>query len=66
MSIPQLRWWFFKKRQAQSESLPPTQSTLKAAILRAHFQTMTWMQASIADQNLLPPEQYGYQIEGNM
>ena len=53
MSIPQLRWWFFKKWQAQSESLPPNQSTLKAAILRAHFQTMTWMQASTRTSYLL-------------
>ena len=66
MSIPQLRWWLFKKRQAQSENLPPTQSTLKSAILRAHYQTMTWIKANNADQNLPPPEQYVYQIEGNI
>ena len=65
MSIPQLRWWLFKKRQAQSENLPPTQSTLKSAILRAHYQTMTWIMANSADQNLPPPDQYGYQIDGN-
>lgn len=31
-----VRWWLFKKNQAESESLPPTQSALFERIKRAH------------------------------
>ena len=35
-SLKDLRWWLFKKKQAESEKLPPTSGTLLEAILRAH------------------------------
>lgn len=40
--VKELRWSLFKKKQAQSERLPPTQAALHQAILRAHYQTMVW------------------------
>ncbi|KAK3731808.1 hypothetical protein QZH41_007634 [Actinostola sp. cb2023] len=40
--VKDLRWWLFKKKQAQSERLPPTQSALREAIKRAHYQAMVW------------------------
>ncbi|KAK3722371.1 hypothetical protein QZH41_013693 [Actinostola sp. cb2023] len=40
--VKDLRWWLFKKKQAQSERLPPTQSALREAIKRARYQAMVW------------------------
>ena len=37
-TVKELRWWFFWKKQAQSERLPPTQAALCQAILRVHYQ----------------------------
>ncbi|KAK3750704.1 hypothetical protein QZH41_005744 [Actinostola sp. cb2023] len=36
--VKHLRWQMFRKNQAQSDRLPPTQSALYEAILRAHYQ----------------------------
>lgn len=38
--VKDLRWWLFKKKQAQSKSLPPTKDALMYAILRAHYQAI--------------------------
>ena len=35
-SVSEVRCWLFRKKQAQSERLPPTQAALRQAILRAH------------------------------
>ena len=35
--VKDMRWFLFRKKQAQSEKLPPTQAALKEAILRAHY-----------------------------
>ena len=40
--VKDVRWWLFKKKQAQSESLPPTQSALLEGIKRAHYQALVW------------------------
>ena len=36
-TVKDLRWWLFRKKQAQSERLPPTQGVLREAVLRAHY-----------------------------
>jgi len=35
-TVKDLRWWLFRKKQAQSERLPPTQGALREAVLHAH------------------------------
>ena len=37
-TVKYLRWWLFRKKQAQSKRLPPTQGALREAVLRAHYQ----------------------------
>ncbi len=39
-TVKELRWFLFKKKQAQSDRLPPTQAALHQAILRVHYQLM--------------------------
>lgn len=63
--LAQVRWWLFKKKQAQAEALPPTHGALLPAISRAHFQAMIWINDIVANPELPPPQQYGWDlIEG--
>ena len=41
-TVKELRWFLLRKKQAESDRLPPTQAALHQAILRAHFQLMVW------------------------
>lgn len=41
-SLSDARWYLFKKKQAQTENLPPTKAALLPAIRRAHYQSMIW------------------------
>ena len=35
--VKDLRWWLFKKKQAQSKKLPPTQASLAHTVMRANY-----------------------------
>jgi hypothetical protein len=59
--VEDLRWHLFKKKQAQSEGLPPTRSSLKPAILRAHYQAMIWFNDIVANPEIPEPQNYGWQ-----
>ena len=39
-SVKGHRWFLFRRKQVESERLPPTKAALKQAILRAHYQAM--------------------------
>ena len=41
-SVKELTWWLFRKKQAQSETLPPTQEALRQGIKRANHQAFVW------------------------
>ena len=41
-TVKALRWSLFKKNQAESERLPPTQAACHQAILIAHYQHLVW------------------------
>ena len=57
-TVKALRWSLFKKNQAESERLPPTQ-----AILRAHYQLLVWNNDHVANPVLPSSEGYGWQDE---
>lgn len=63
--LKDLRWLFFKKKQAESERLPPTSDALAEAILRTHYQLLVWNKDRIANPSLPSPEGYGWKLEGN-
>lgn len=63
--VHELRWYLFKKKQAQSERLPPTKSALKEAILRAHYQAMIWNSATTCNPEIPSPEGYGWRLVDN-
>lgn len=50
--IGELRWWFFTRKQFGTEFIPPTQTSLEPAILRAHLQAMEWNRCDLPDPNL--------------
>lgn len=63
--VKELRWWLFRKRQAQSEKLPPTQEALRQAIMRANHQAMVWDLDTVAEPQLPSPEASGWKLEGD-
>lgn len=46
-----LRWWLFKKKQVQSEKLPPSPDALREGILRAHYQMLIWNKDTVLTQH---------------
>ena len=40
--VKDLRWLLFRKKQAQSEKMPPTLAALKEAIGPMHYQLIVW------------------------
>ena len=61
--VEEMRWWLFAKKQVQAENLPPTQAALHQAILRAHYQTMVWVKATIPRPEIPSPSEYGWTLE---
>ena len=56
-SVADVRWLLFKRKQAQSEGLPPTIAALRPAILRAHYQALIWNGDILENPTL--PEPHG-------
>ena len=63
--VKDVRWWLFKKKQAQSECLPPTQSALLEGIKRAHYQALVWGSDTIPNPVIPSPQGYGWELEDN-
>jgi len=61
-NIADVRWYLFKKKQAQSEALPPTKAALLPAILRTHYQAMVWYNDVVANPELPKPLHYGWDL----
>ena len=59
-SMKDLRWLLFRRKQAESERLPPTQAALREAIKRAHYQAMIWANDKVPNPDLPSPENYGW------
>ena len=64
-TVKELRWWLFRKKQAQSERLPPTQDALSQAILRAHYQLLVWNNDKVANPTLPSPKNFGWTADEN-
>lgn len=64
-NVADVRWWLFKKKQAQSEGLPSTKAALLPAIMRAHYQAMIWYNDIIPNPELPRPEHYGWDLVDN-
>ena len=65
LKVEQLRWWMFKKKQAESEKLPPTPAALKQAILRSHHQAIVWNHDTVANPVIPTPGNYGWENNGD-
>ena len=58
-----VRWFLFRKKQAESDRLPPTRAALHQAILHAHFQLMVWNKYTEPNPVLSSPSDYGWAME---
>ena len=62
-TVRELRWSLFRKKQAQSEKLPPTQAAIREAIMRANCQALIWSLDSVPSPDFPPPQEYGWKLE---
>ena len=62
-AVKELRWFFFRKKQAESNKLPPTKAALHQAVLRAHFKLMVWNRYAVQNPVLPSPRDYGWAME---
>ena len=53
----------FRKKQAQSETLPPTQEALQQAIKRANYQAFVWNLDTVPEPQLPSPNILGWTLE---
>ena len=53
-SVKDLRWWLFRKKQAQSDRLPLTQGAV-----RARQQIIVWNNDIVGNPDIPSPENYG-------
>ncbi len=61
--LSELRWKLFCKKQAESEQLPPTQSSLVQMIRRANYVSRIWWQDDIAHPDIPDPCRSGWELE---
>jgi hypothetical protein len=61
-TLPETRWHYFSKKQAQDEHLPPTRGALLQHILRAHFITHIWKTSTIHNPLQWDPTKYGWEM----
>ena len=64
-TVAELRWLLFKKNQATSEKLPATRDALHQGTLRAHYQSMTWVNDVVPNPDAPSPREYGWTWEGD-
>ena len=62
-NVKELRWWLFRKKQAQSEKLPPTPETFRQAINRANYQALVWNFNTMPEPQFPSPETFGCKLE---
>ena len=58
--VKELRWWLFRKKQAQSERLLPMHGTIH----RVHYQLIVWNNDRVPNPQL-PPQNYGWERMGD-
>ena len=64
-TVKDLRWWLFKKKQAQSKKLPPTQAAPRQTVMRANYQVMVWDNDIVPQPQLPSPDNFGWKLEDN-
>ena len=63
VTVNELRWCIFQRKQADDERLPPTKAALIQAIKRAHFQRIVCYNDTVANPNIPSPSEYGWREE---
>ena len=64
-TLKDIRWWLFRKKQAQSERLPTTRGTLREAVVRAHYRAMVWNNDIVANPDIPSPKNFALQKDNH-
>ena len=65
LTLADLRWPVFSKKQADSEKLPPTLATLGEKVNRAHYISLPWKTSHVSNLSLLDPIGYRWYCNTN-
>lgn len=65
MRLTELRWWMFRRKQAESHKLPPTRAAFHESLKRAQYQCIIWKAASEPNPDIPVPENYGWKRDGD-
>ena len=65
LTLAELRWSVFSKKQADSEKLPPTLATLGEKVNQAHYISLPWKTSHVSNLSLLDPIGYRWYCNTN-
>ena len=60
-NVSEFRWYLYCHREAQAESLPPTQGGLKLHIMRAHYVSKIWKSSRESIMSLPPIKNFEWE-----
>ena len=64
--LTELRWWMFRRKQAESNKLPPTKAAFLESVERSQYQCIIWKTATEPIPTIPPPENHGWKREGDI
>ena len=60
VQLTELRWWMFRRKQAESQKLPPSRAAFLEGIKRAQYQCIIWKSAPDPNPDKPMPDNYGW------
>ena len=61
-NVKELTWWLLRKKQAQSETLQPTQEALRQTMKRSNYQAFVWNLDTVPEPQLPSPDTLGWTL----
>ena len=58
--LTELRWWMFRRKQAESNKLPPSRAAFLESVKRSQYQCIIWKSAPDPNPDIPMPDDYGW------
>ena len=58
--LTELRWWMFRRKQAESQKLQPSRAAFLEGVKRAHYQCIIWKSAPDPNPDIPMPDKYAW------
>ena len=60
VGLPELRWWMFRRKQAELLKLPPLRATFLESVKRVQYQCIVWKYTPDPYPDIPMPDNYGW------